>query len=68
MTGQPPAGGVPLGIETVPDTATGCPAGSTDRYSTSVFRAALGSAMVPDSARAQIGEPATPSGNWAGGT
>ncbi|MFC7539971.1 hypothetical protein ACFQU2_11635 [Siccirubricoccus deserti] len=31
MTGQPPAGGVPAGMATVPETATLFPAGSVER-------------------------------------
>ncbi len=67
ITGQPPAGGVPVGIATVPETATSFPLTAVVWYSTSRLRAAWGRAAAPVSGRDQITAPGLPVGNGLGG-
>ncbi len=46
ITGQPPFGALPLGTETVPETATALPSIEVERYRTSVVLPAFLSELV----------------------
>ena len=67
ITGQPPAGGIPLGTAIVPETARSFPSAPVVWYSTSVFEAALGSAALVVNGRAQITVPCGAAGSGLGG-
>ena len=67
MTGQPPLGFLPFGIDTVPDTAIALPSEPVERYSSRRLDFADFSAAAPESLRAQIASPCLEPGSFEGG-
>ncbi len=67
ISGQPPGGGSPRGVATVPETATMLPSGADTSYSTRTLRAADGSADPPENACDRMTVPGPPAGSGAGG-